>query len=182
MSVLFAIFLLLAQPEIINPVSDQDGKFSNDIEFLDDFQLRVYGGSFFTFDTTSVLKQKFIFVVSATRIAYFKKGGRLLIVNYLKREIRQNGYIDFFEGSGYKIRLNVVKANKIGKSRTGYIGVLEFAHNQITTTVRILTSPRQTRQFKTRDFRWQIQIKNVICYYEKIEIYRSPDRLCTQTI
>lgn len=43
----------------------------------------------------------------------------------------------------------------------------------------IVTSSRQTRQFKTRDFWWHIQIKNVICYYEKIKIHRGSNRLCS---
>lgn len=36
-----------------------------------------------------------------------------------------------------------------------------------------MNSPRQTRQLIIRDFRWQKQVKIVICHYEKVEIHGS---------
>lgn len=137
MSFLFTFLSLFAHQQISNPVSYEKPKFPSDIEFLNDFPIIVHGGSFFTFDTTSLLKQKFIFVVSATRIAYFKQGGRLFIVNYLKRENRKNGYIDSFEGSGYKIKLALVKANRLSKNRVLYTGILQFTRNEIVTIVDV---------------------------------------------
>lgn len=137
MDCLLTCLLLWWYREMGDCTNQQKNRISHSIEFLDDFPLKVHSGSFFTFDTTNLLKQKFIFVVSGTGIAYFKQGDRLFIVEYMKREEKRLGYIDHFEGSGYRIKLDVVRVKKVTESGTLYKGVLELNYNRNVTMIPV---------------------------------------------
>lgn len=129
MNFLLTWLLIYGYHEMSNSTNQQINKTIPTIEFMDDFPLKLYDGFFFTFDTTNLLKQKFIFVVSGNRIAYFKQTGRIFIVEYVNRERKRFGYIDHFKGSGYKVKLAVVRVKKVAGNGTVYKGILEFNCN-----------------------------------------------------
>ncbi len=123
MNFLLTWLLMCGYQKIGNPASQQIYKTPHAFEFMEDFPLKLYDGIFF-FDTTNLLKQKFIFVVSEIRIAYFKQRGGIFIVEYVNRERKRFGYIDHFEGSGYRVKLAVVSAKKVAGNGILYNEIL----------------------------------------------------------
>ncbi|MCF2491449.1 hypothetical protein [Dyadobacter sp. CY347] len=139
MNCLLAVLLFLLHHEIRNSLN-QTSQVPGNIEFVDDnnYPVKVDGeASYYTFDTTSFAKKMFVFVVSGSKTAFFKKGGKIYIVDHLKRQFKQNGYIDHFDGSGYQITLDVGRDKKISKGGTRYTGVLKFAQKDKVVTITV---------------------------------------------
>ncbi|KAA0991963.1 hypothetical protein [Dyadobacter aurulentus] len=134
MSYLLTLLLLWGYQEINN----QTSQVSDKVEFIDTYPVKVDGNaSFFTFDSTSLTKGKFIFVVSGSKTAFFKKGGKLVIVSFLKREVKQNGYIDHFYDSGYQVTLDVNRGEKISEWSTEYSGQLKLVQKNKVMTIAV---------------------------------------------
>lgn len=114
------------------------GQDSFGLDYIDSYPVKVDGeSSYFTYDTTSLAKGKFVFVVSGSRTAFFKTDGKIVIVSGLKRQAKQNGYTDRFEGSGYYITLDVSKGKKISESQTNYVGELKISQGNKVKTIKI---------------------------------------------
>lgn len=119
-------------------IKAQTSPASGRIEFIDSYPVKIDGeASFFTFDTTSLEKQKYVFIVSGSRTAFFKKSGKYILANGEKRQKTQNGYVDRFNGNGYHITLDVTRDKKISEGRTRYTGTLKIAQKDKVINITV---------------------------------------------
>jgi hypothetical protein len=131
------LFVLIVHliPGISGKIFRQD---SLPLDYIDDYPVKIDGGcSFFTYDTTSLAKNQFVFVISAAKTAFFKKDGRFFILHRVRREVKQNGYVDHFADSDYRITLDVNKGKKMSEWRTNYAGVLKISQRNKVKTIKV---------------------------------------------
>lgn len=111
---------------------------SFNLEFIDDYPIKIDGGcSFFTYDTTDLARSKYVFVVSANKNAFFKKDGKIVIVDRLNRKLKPNGYVDNFQGSGYRITIDVNKTKKNERGGTEVAGTLKISYRTSVKTIAV---------------------------------------------
>ncbi|WP_031529308.1 hypothetical protein [Dyadobacter crusticola] len=107
-------------------------------EFIRDFPIKIDGGcSFYTFDTTSLSNNKFILVVSAHKTAFFQSNEKFVYLDHVSRKPTTNGYVDNFEGSGYRITIDVNKTKRIMNTHTEVAGTLRITKKQVIKTLAI---------------------------------------------
>jgi hypothetical protein len=96
-------------------------------------------GEYFTYDTSKVTRDKYIFLSNFTEFAIIKINGNDI---YLKRdtteskEINNKSYIAVYKGRGYKAVLTV-KQTKTYDEGGFYSGTLQIVGDKISTTFKV---------------------------------------------
>jgi hypothetical protein len=136
---IFFLFLTFVIHQPISPGNNLNvGQSATELELMDDFPIKIDGGcSFFTFDTTSLDNGKYIFVINAHKAAFFRRNSEYVFVHHVKRQLKRNGYVDLFDGSGYKVVLDITKRQEISEYNVECTGVLKIFQKNKTTTIAV---------------------------------------------
>lgn len=93
------------------PIIEPSNNTALKLDFFDVLPDKIDGcGEYFTYDTTRVAKDKYIFLSNLTEFAIIKINGKDI---FLKRDTTENkvindkSYITFYKGQGYKAVLSV---------------------------------------------------------------------------
>lgn len=107
------------------------------LDFIDDYPIKIDGGSFYTYDTTLLSHEKHIFIISKDKVGFIEQAGDFIIFNRIKRQVRMNGYSDLYKSKDYDLSLAVNKTKDIGQGRSEYKGTMIIKSGKTVRTVKV---------------------------------------------
>jgi hypothetical protein len=106
------------------------GHTQTELQFINDYPIKLDGGcSFYTFDSTSIDLNRFIFIVSAKKVGFISVNNHYIYLKSTKNvKVADKKFITYFSGEGYDIILNVTKVNKIDDNNSLYAGFMDIKY------------------------------------------------------
>jgi hypothetical protein len=96
------------------------------LDFIKDYPIKIDGGcSFYTFDTTTLTSDKYLFVISAKNVGFISFNNEYLYFK-IKKPVatNQNKITNSFEGTNYTIKLEVSASGMFDENNYLYVGQL----------------------------------------------------------
>jgi hypothetical protein len=129
--------LIIVLSGFVNGRNIED-RFNLKFFYDQDFPIKIDGGcSYFTFDTISLSKGKYIMVVDGKKLAFVKNGEEFKFLTHTKRTIKPTGYVDYYGDSGYKVVLDVNKGKRLSKYSAEFAGTLKISSESRHKVMRV---------------------------------------------
>jgi len=106
-------------------------------DFIDDYPIKIDGGNFYTYDTTSLSGEKWIFITNKDKTGFIQQAGKFKIMRRVKRQLSKNGYSDLYKGDDYEFSLSVNKSGEAGKDSSEYVGTMVIRSGKMARTLKI---------------------------------------------
>lgn len=142
---LYFLFLLLLGVTLNQKVCAQNkGTAKARLEYIKDYNMKLDGGvSSYTYDTASLEKNDFIFVIAAlrTRTAFMKiigKNENVFLKLVGKKPVRgDKNYHHVFSGAGYMVTVDTKKTSTLDVSHDLYAGTLTVEYKGTATKIKV---------------------------------------------
>jgi len=109
------------------------------LRFINEYKypIKIDSGSFFTYDTTALSKEKFIFIVDNDKFGFIQADEDVVLLVRTKRKSTKDGYSDLYKSKNHTLSLDVNRLKDLGNGRAEYTGTLNLAFGGSSKTVKI---------------------------------------------
>ncbi len=109
------------------------------IDFIKDYPIKIDGGcSFYTYDTTALDRNSYIFIVGARNVGFISTAGKFILLKKVRRTVvRANQFKDYFAGQGYNITINMTEAGTFDNSNFLYTGAMILKYKNAIENFKI---------------------------------------------
>ncbi|MBS1916252.1 MAG: hypothetical protein JST87_08235 [Bacteroidetes bacterium] len=103
---------------------------SKNLQFIKDFRIKLDGGcSFYTYDSTPIDANKYIFIISAKQVGFINVSDEYVYLKNTKNiKLNNHQYKKIFKGNGYDIVLDIRYVGKFDSNDSLYEGSMQIKY------------------------------------------------------